>query len=576
MGKLRITASAALLAALAIAIAVATTGAGASSTHQRATARAATSPSVPVAPIIPARLACADLIQNGGPPRPGVPDFADLPGAPTRISSATVVAATAQAPEYCDVKGYVAPQVQFELKLPTKTYQGRYLQEGCGGFCGSITPTSFPACDAQLGGDFALSTTNDGHVGASGFDAVWASNDRQLRIDMYFRAVHVTAVASKAIVGAFYGQAPRYSYFQGCSEGGREGLMEAQRYPEDFDGIIAGAPAAYWSPLNAEYQPWNARSNTAPDGSSIITPDKLPALHQAVIAACDGKDGLVDGQLEDPRDCSFDPASIQCPATSDAPSCLTAAQVQAARRIYGGPRDARGRRLYVGGEPLGSELQWAPWLSTPAGTPAATSIAAQAGDNFLRFLAFPIGQPGKTLQDWQFTDEEFNRLRAEERAANALDPDLRAFRRHGGKLILYHGWADQAISPFGTPAYYQAVEDTMGGSAAVQRFARLFMIPTMYHCGGGYGPSQFDTVGPIVDWVESGKAPEALVTTQTNASGKVVRTRPVFPYPKRARYTGSGSIDDAANFVAADPATPPDDHVKWLGSDLLRPGGWRR
>jgi feruloyl esterase len=561
MRRLRIIVSGALLAALVIAVAAASAGEGASS--------------VPVAPAIAPKLGCGDLVQSGGPPKPGVPDFARIPGAPTRISSATVVPAAAQAPEYCDVKGYVAPQVQFELKLPTHSYQGRYLQEGCGGFCGSITPTTFPACDAQLGGDFAISTTNDGHAGASGFDGVWAS-DEQLRIDFYYRAVHVTAVASKAIVSAFYGQAPRYSYFQGCSEGGREGLMEAQRYPTDFDGIIAGAPAAYLSPLNAEYQPWLARSNTATDGSSIITPDKLPALHSAVIAACDGKDGLVDGQIDDPRDCLFDPASVQCPGTTDAPSCLTPSQVEAARRIYAGPHDARGRRLYVGGEPLGSELQWAPWLATPPGTPAGTSISAQAGDNFLRFLAFPVGQRSKTLQTWQFSDEEFDQLRREGRQGNALDPDLRAFRRHGGKLILYHGWADQAISPFGTPAYYQAVEDVMGGAQSVQRFARLFMIPTMYHCNGGYGPSQFDTVGPIVDWVEAGRAPEAIVTTQTDAGGHVVRTRPVFPYPARARYTGTGSIDDAANFVAAAPATPHDDHVRWLGSDLLRPGGGRR
>src|SRR6266536_1739550 len=191
--------------AFATAAAIAASGAAAPGGH----ARAAASPSVPVAPIVAPKLACGDLVQSGGPPRPGVPDFANLRGAPTRIASATVVAATAQAPEYCDVKGYVAPQVQFELKLPTRSYQGRYLQAGCGGFCGSITATTFPACDAQLGGDFALSTTNDGHVGASGFDGVWAS-DEQLRIDIYFRAVHVTALASKAIVAAFYGQAPRY------------------------------------------------------------------------------------------------------------------------------------------------------------------------------------------------------------------------------------------------------------------------------------------------------------------------------------------------------------------------------
>jgi len=516
----------------------------------------------PVAP----RLACAALAQPE--PVDGVPDFGGIPGAPTRVTSASVVAATASAPEFCDVKGYVAPQIQFELKLPTKTWQGRYLQNGCGGFCGAIGQTRFPSCDLQPGGDFAVSATDDGHM-APGFDAVWAATNEQVRVDFGSRAVHVVAVASKEIIQAFYGTAPQRSYFMGCSDGGREGLMEAQRFPADFDGIVAGAPANIWAPLNAEFQVWLARINLDAQGNPILTvpadptaPNKLAALHAAALASCDGADGLVDGQIDDPRACRFDPASIQCPTGTDQPTCLTPAQVEVARKAYQGPVDAQGRHLYPGGEPVGSELAWRGWF---VGPPA---IGPLIGDDYIKYSAFPIGQRTFSVHDWQFTVDLFNRLRTEGRVFNSTSADLRAFRSSGGKLILWHGWADQAIPPTGTPAYYDALQDRMGGLRSVQEFARLFMFPSMYHCAGGFGPSQFDLINPIVHWVERGEAPARIVATQTD-SGKVVRTRPVFAYPEQARYTGTGSIDDAANFVGVMPAHLPDDDFPWVGNDLF-------
>lgn len=476
-----------------------------------------------------------------------------------------MVAATASAPEFCDVKGYVAPQVQFELKLPTKTWQGRYLQNGCGGFCGSLGATTFPSCDLQPGGDFAVSATNDGHS-AAGFDALWAATDEQIRVDLGSRAVHVVALASKAIITAFYGVAPRHSYFSGCSDGGREGLQEAQRFPADFDGIIAGAPANIWGPLNGEFQPWLAAINTDRSGSPILTPDKLPALHSAALAACDGKDGLVDGQIDDPRACSFDPASIQCPDQTDGPACLTPAQVEVARRAYSGPVDARGRHLYPGGEPVGSELAWAGWFVTPAGVP---SVALLIGDDYLKYSAFPIGRPASSVNDWKFDVAGFERLRAEGGVFNATSADLGRFRARGGKLIMWHGWADQAIPPTGTVTYYDALQDRMGGLQQVQQFARLFMVPSVYHCGGGFGPNKFDLINPIVHWVEQGTAPTRIVATQLGTGGAVVRTRPLFPYPEQAKWTGSGSIDDAANFVGVLPSPLPDDDFDWVGNDLF-------
>jgi hypothetical protein len=544
----------ALGAVLALGAGAATPNVGGMSFRAPALAAALTGPVAP-------HLACASLAQPE--PGGGVPDFGATPGAPTRVSSAAVVAATATAPEFCDVKGYVSAQVQFELKLPTKTWQGRYLQNGCGGFCGSVGSPGFPSCDLQPGGDFAVSATNDGHA-AAGFDALWAATDEQERIDLGSRAVHVVSIASKAIIQAFYGTGPQRSYFNGCSDGGREALMEAQRFPADFDGIVAGAPANIWAPLNGEFQVWLGRINADAQGAPIMTPDKLPALHAAAIASCDGADGLVDGQIDDPRACRFDPASIQC-AGADGQSCLTAAQVDVARKAYSGPVDARGRHLYPGGEPVGSELAWAGWFVTTG----APGVGLLIGDNYLKYSAFPIGQRTSSVQDWQFTVDGFNRLRTEGRVFNSTSPDLSAFKRRGGKLILWHGWSDQAIPPTGTPAYYAAVRDRFGGLQATQQFARLFMVPSMYHCAGGFGPTVFDLINPITDWVEKGEAPTRIVAAQTDATGEVVRTRPLFAYPQRAQYVGTGSIDDASNFVGVTPAHLPDDDFSWVGNDLF-------
>jgi feruloyl esterase len=487
------------------------------------------------------------------------------------VTSAAVVAATGTTPAYCDVKGYVARQINFELKLPITSWLGRYLQEGCGGYCGSISQTTFPACDTQLGGDFAVAATDDGHTAANPFDAQWAADDEQLRIDFGYRAVHVVSVAAKAIIKIYYGMPPLHSYFNGCSDGGREGLMEAQRYPRDFNGIIAGAPAAYMPFLASEASAWVARANTGADGQPILTADKLPALHAAVLAACDGADGLVDGQIDDPRACHFDPGSIVCPAGVDRADCLTPAQVVVVRKLYAPPTDEKGQLLYPGGEEPGSEGSWAgpiPWITAPAGAPAFAGVAAE---NYLRYLAFPVGQPGAGLASWQFTAGEFAKLLAEASTTDALDPDLSAFRNAGGKLILYHGWADALIPPQGTIAYYQAVQDRMGGLSATMRFARLFMFPGVFHCaGGGPSPDTSDLVHQLVTWTEHGVAPRMTLATQVNSSGQVVRTRPVYPYPTVARYTGTGSIDDAANFFPAAPASRTDDHIRWLGDSLLR------
>ena len=482
-------------------------------------------------------------------------------GAGTGITAATL---TTAGPGYpvCDVRGVIAPQIQFQVQLPTQTYRQRYLQTGCGGLCGTlaITVQAAAGCVPVTDGTFAVASNNQGHVGGGGADGNFGV-DPQLRIDFAERADHLTALAAKALIAEFYGQGPRYSYFDGCSQGGHEGLTEAQRYPDDFDGILAGAPASITTELNSFNQPWLARVNFDAAGRAILPATKLGPLHDAVMARCDGLDGLVDGQLDDPRTCDFDPAALACPG-ADSPTCLTQAQVAVVHKIYSGAVTGQGEHLYPGGQPYGSELAWAPWFVAES---QRATIAWRIGNGWVKYLAFEQNPPlSFTLNDIGFDRSTFDRVRQLASLYDAIDPDLTAFRDSGGKLILWHGWADQAIPPTGTTAYYQAIQDRMGGLAATQRFARLFMFPGVLHCGGGTAPNTFDLLTPLMNWVENRAAPAKVVATRSDG-GTVVRSRPVFPYPLVARYTGTGSIDDAANFAAARPERPTQDRFPWLG-----------
>jgi hypothetical protein len=493
----------------------------------------------------------------------------DIPGAAVRIT-----AADGSDNMTCDVHGTVDPAVQFELKLPINTFTGRYVQYGCSGDCGKIFPPAKPSCSPPQGGDFAVAATDDGHIGDPNnplFDASWGANNQAARDDFFYRAPHVVALAAKQLIAVYYGEAPKRSYFVGCSTGGREGLLLAQRYPHDFNGIVAGDPTNYMGPLMGVYMTWIVRSNTGSDGKPILTADKLGALHNAVLAACDGLDGLVDGQIDDPTACHFDPGTLQCPAGTDQASCLTSAQVEVVRKLYAGPTDEHGSRLFPGGEPAGSELAWAGSI-IPIETPYGAASLAPLPDGYLKYLGYPIGQPASSVADFHFTSAEFRRLIPEGVKGNAMSLDLSAFKHAGGKLILWHGWADQSIPPAETLDYYQRLWEHNGGLRETQRFARLFMVPTLYHCGlfGGYrgSNSDFDPFQSLVDWVESSHAPERIVANQRDANNVVVRSRPVFAYPERAQYTGYGSIDDASNFVSAPPLSPPHNVIRWLGDGL--------
>ncbi|SDN92273.1 tannase/feruloyl esterase family alpha/beta hydrolase [Lentzea jiangxiensis] len=478
---------------------------------------------------------CADLVRSF-----------DVPDARTQVTSAAVVAGT---PEFCDVRGTIAPGIGFQLKLPTRGYQGRYLQYGCGGFCGIIGDPAFPAGCGPAFGDAAVAATDDGHQVSpeDPFDTRWAVDDQKARDDYFFRAPHALSKVSKHIISVFYGKAPTRSYFSGCSNGGREGLLLAQRYPDDFDGIIAAAPGAYYTALIA-YQAWIAR-NTIPN-------DKIFVLHDAVMKACDGSDGLVDGQIDDPRLCRFDVGTLAGQLTDD--------EIARVRRLYAGPSDG-GVRLYPGGQPYGSERSWTFWLNPTPGL--GRGIAPELADNGLKHLVYPIGRPHSSLESFEFTLREFRRLVPETVKANSLSLDLRRFQRSGGKLILWHGAGDQGIPFEGTLDYWQRLT---GGTNP--DWARLFVVPSMWHCGGGDTLTDFDPFAALVSWVEGGTAPSRILAVGRDDAGNVVRTRPVFPYPLRARYDGSGSVDDASNFVAA-PGFGFADRIRWAGEDLYhRPG----
>lgn len=487
-------------------------------------------------------------------------DFTRIPEAPARVISAKIVAAKGNTEEYCAVEGYIQPQIQFKMNLPTKTWNGRYFQTGCGGFCGQAY---IERCADALARNFAVAAQNMGHVGAHFGDGVWAS-DPALRRDFGRRSTHVMAVVGKTIVERFYGKKADYSYLQGCSTGGREGLLAALHWPEDFDGIVAGDPA-FASRQGGIINNWIAHHLNTNEGKPTFDKEKLAFLHSQVMAKCDAIDSLEDGIIEDPRNCDFDISSVKiCSKGKDGADCLTKAQFDAAQKLYDGPRHSRtGERLYPGWVVFGSEKSWQARLN------------ANYVDQYLRFLAFDSNPPlSYSYRDFNF-DTDISKL---EKSASLLDPvaphtdpDMSKFRKLGGKLIVYHGWADATVSPITSTDFYSEVVQKEGGIEKVKQWYRLFMLPGMYHCRGGDAPNTVDWLTPIVNWVENGQAPDRLVATQykshnpwTGQHNGVLRTRPLYPYPLVARYSGIGDIDDAANWKSAPPQVVHNDDIKWI------------
>jgi feruloyl esterase len=443
--------------------------------------------------------------------------------------------AFANLPAMCRVTATLKPSsdsdIKVEVWLPVEGWNGKLQGVGNGGWAGSIF--YFMMANALRGG-YAVVATDTGHAGGMG-DGRFAFNHPEKLTDFAWRAVHEMTVTAKAVIEAYYGKGPRLSYWNGCSTGGRQGLKEAQRFPSDYDGILDGAPANYMTHL-AAHSLWVAHA-TLKDPASYIRKEKFAALHKAVLDACDGLDEVRDGVLENPRRCKFDPRSIECPAGTDTTACLTSTQVAAARKIYGPARNPRtGAEIYPGLEP-GSEMGW----GALAAGPAPLSISA---DHF-RYIVF--GNP-----EWDYKTLDFDKDIAKADAIdngllNATNPNLRAFFNRGGKILMYHGWNDQLIAPGNSINYYNSVVKELGPDTVSKSF-RLFMAPGMEHCFGGEGPSVFDGMSALEQWVEQQKAPEQLIASHI-ANGTPDRTRPLCLYPKVAVYSGTGSTDDAANFV---------------------------
>ena len=464
-------------------------------------------------------------------------------GDEVKIHSATLVAAKPNLAEHCDVRGVIWPEAQFAIRLPTE-WNDRFQMVGNGGTAGVI---SLGAMDAAVRKGFAAASTDTGHDAAkeplATFAYVTAENPngkRKLQ-DFAYRAVHETAVLAKQIIKAYYGTAPRYSYWVGCSTGGRQGMQEAQRYPEDFDGLVIGAPGLYLTG-NVTRRIWVGQSQA---GDGAIVPEKLPLLAKLVYEKCDAIDGLKDGIIDDPRRCDFKPVR-DLPKCSgpDAADCFTIAQIEALGKIYGGPRDSKGKQLFPG-EPVGSESVWSDNLVGPIKTVLPRSESQMK-------LAILDPPPGPT---WSYTMFNFDtdppRTLKAAAELNPRNPDLAPLKKRGGKIVQYSGWADQQVNPFPGIEYYQTVSKRMG-EAATRDFYRLFMVPGMFHCNGGPGCSSVDWLTAVMDWVEKGKAPEQLIGAHVEG-GKTTRTRPVCPYPQVARYKGTGSIDEDANFACVAP-----------------------
>ena len=510
----------------------------------------------PTAGVIEPVMSCEDLRDA---------DLTGIPDASTVISTAKPATAP-QGHRICQVKGTVEGRIQFVAELPTETWSGRYLQAGCGSFCGYlyIGLNAADGCAPIEGGGFALAADDTGHVMTDG-GASWGHDDSVARADWGWRSEHLTSLSLKGVIAEFYGQRPERSYFDSCSNGGRQALMLAQRFPYDFDGIIATAPANIYSAGFGQSAAYMALANRDANNEEILTADKLGPLHRAVVRRCDDNDGLADAQITDPRDCRFDPASVACPPGEDRVRCLTPAQVRTVRMLYRGARDRHDRRLYPGGLERGSELDWADMIVSTPDMQTPEPLAYFGAEQFLKHLAFRRNPPESfTLADTLFGARMLRRLERMSRWYDSDDPDLTAFRDAGGKLILSHGWADGVVPPRGMLAYRQAIEDEMGGYSQVQTFSRLFMLPHLRHCTGGDGPNRVDLVTPMLRWVEDGKVPTKVVASQ-RVDGAVVRTRPVYNYPVAAAYDGTGDIDRARNFRPDVPAQRPDDHIDWLG-----------
>ncbi len=434
---------------------------------------------------------------------------------------------------FCRVEGIIEKEIGFEVWLPKQGWNGKFLSEGIGGYAGSISMSYRAMADALARG-YATASTDTGHQ-ASSNESEWALDNPERVLNFGHRANHLLAQTAKSIIASYYGTGSLQSYFMGCSGGGRQALAEAQLYPEDYDGIIAGASGAAFTRMAANLR-WVSELN-AKGAPGRLSPGKAALMAREAITYCDSKDGLKDGLLDNPLRCDFDFSKLLCPSGTDNDTCLTTPQVETAKKIFSPMRNPAGKELYPG-LMLGTILNIS---ETDDGLVRHNSMS----EDFYKYFVY-----GDSNWDWRSSNLYKDIAEADAKVAPIVDvtnPDLKRFKARGGKLIMYHGWADNVVSPLSSLNYYKKVQEVVG-EEETDEFLRLFLAPGMYHCGGGPGPNEFDMVLAIEDWVEKGKAPDRVIASH-KTDGKVDRTRPLCPYPQTASYKGSGSTDDAANFA---------------------------
>ena len=545
-------------------------------------------------------------------------DLAGPVGADVTLTTSLIDTAKGR---FCQVKGRIAPSIGFEVDLPQAKWTQRFLQAGCGGLCGNINASigNASACLPATDGQFVVAASDLGHTGAMGSPTEGDfGKDPQKLIDFAYRANHLTALAAKALIRAYYGRPQRYAYFSGCSDGGREALMEAQRFPDDFDGVSAGAPAMLFTVQNSFWHAWTTAANLDAAEKPILYQDKLASLHAAVIAQCDDLDGAKDGLLADPRACKIDPAKLICPTVSkETAGCLTAAEWHVAAKLYEGPTDAAGDHFLPGGVQPGSEMQWD--FIPPRPLSDGAEPRGGFGMNMLKSMAALIYRdPRPDEADaarFPFTMDQLARVTQWHGLLDATNPDLSAFAGHGGKLLMWHGWSDTSIAPMISITYYQALQSQLG-QAAADDFVRLFMLPGVGHCGGGDGFAQIDTLTPLMNWVEGGQAPTVILADKiadrrmgpppggpghpppnamangpdgrgggmgatlapapyASAPQPRLGTRPIYPFPSTVLVAKtSGPKAPADHTGTADRATAAP--LSWAGTGLIQPGFQKR
>lgn len=497
-------------------------------------------------------------------------NLTETPGGPARITVARLVEApggvrsesyrsgysdgashrSSDIRQYCDVTGYVAPQNKFELKLPLAgNWNGNFFFQACGGFCGSINPEDV---DLGLMRGYASASSNGGHESAPGFDGIWAANAPELQEDFGWRSNHVVTLIAKAITTRFYGKPIRHSYMVGNSKGGQAVLMEAQRFPEDFDGYMPSAPVYDYTGRNIIAAAWFWQAISDGHGGSVLDAAAAAVVHESVLKACGAQSGVYEGVVADPPACNWKAEIVACKGEVNS-DCLNARQVAAVKKLMTAATNSKGEVVYAYPYLPGTETQWEGWNYYGAFRPGTPPRLANR-DLPAVFERYFVDETVRTIVDpLQFDfDREPATFERSRRTYDALSFDLRALKQRGGKILLWHGWADGAIMATSSIGYYDGLTKFMGGRKATEDFFRLFLIPGVHHGGLGPGFTEFDSFTALENWVEKGIAPDKLVVSRRNNT-TAERSRPVYPYPVQARYSGRGDPTRPESFEPFDP-----------------------